>query len=106
MDYRTLKVDTLTDLVSAFCRDYDRRAAAVKQNKGSKRVLTELRFINYKVLEAAREIAGVDAEIYIREIGKKKGFASSDIARLSEVAYKLKKAEIVANIAKHLYLTD
>ena len=101
-----MRIDTLSELVSAFCRDYDRREAMIKQDRCSKRVLTELRFINYKILDAAREIAGEDAEIYIREIGNKKGFASSEAEWIGESKYKTTKAQVTANIAKKLHLAD
>lgn len=106
MGVRAVRIDTVSELVSAFCRDYDRRKEAIRQERCSRRVLTELKFINYKILEAAREIAGDDAEIYIREIGNKKGFASSEAEWIGESTYKLMKAEVTQNIAKKLHLTD
>ena len=106
MGARAVRIDTLSELVVALCKDYERRAFAIKQNRCSRRVSTEMRFINYKILEAARELVGDEAQIYIREIGSRTGYASSALETVSEVAYKRKKAEVTANIARKLYLSD
>ncbi len=106
MGVRAVRQDTVSELVTALCRDYDRRLEGIKQNRFSHRVTVELKFINYKMLEAAREIVGCEAELYIREIGRGIGYAKSLSEEVSEAFYKQKKAEVKVNIAKKLYFID
>ena len=106
MGIRAVRVDTLTELICAMCKDYDRRREAIKQKRFSHRVTVEMKYINFKILEGAREIVGEDAEKYIREIGYNIGYAKTDVEEISEISYKLKKADVKATIAKKLHLTD
>ncbi len=107
MGIRTVvRCDTLSELVSALCKDYTRRKEAIRQKRYSHRVSVEYKYINFKILEAAREIVGEDAELYIREIGNNVGYAKSDVNELSETAYKERKKEVKLNIAKRLHFTD
>jgi len=109
MDTRTTITTIISSVdlvVEALCRDYDRRVAAIKQKRLSRRTEVELKYINFKMLEAAREIVGDLAEIYIIEIGKRRGYAKSKIECESETSYKNKKQEVKRNIAKKLHLCD
>ena len=99
--------ETLDFLTAALCRDYERRREAIENGSFSRRTLVEFRYLNFKILEAAIEIAGEDdAEIYIREIGYSIGYANSEITDKSEVYYKKCKKCIKENIAKKLHLQD
>ena len=106
MGLRAVRVDTLSELICSLCKDYDRRREAIKQNRFSHRVTVEMKYINFKILEGAREIAADDAEKYIREIGYNIGYAKTGVEDISEAAYKQKKAEVKMNIAKKLHLSD
>ena len=106
MGNRFVKQDTLDGLVVSLCRDFDRRERALCKNDVSHRTKVELKYINYKISEAAREVAGEEYAVYIKEIGREIGYAKTEISEISEAAYKLKKAEIKANIARRLHLTD
>lgn len=102
-----MREETLDFLVTALCLDYERRQRAITEHSVSKRVDTEFRYYNFKIFDAAAEIAGErDAPVYIREIGNKIGYAKSDMYRLSEVTYKKYKKLIKENIARKLHLTD
>ncbi len=106
MGVRAVRIDSVAELVTALCKDYDRRREAIKQRRYSNRVTVELKYLNYNILDAARESAGIDAEIYIREIGSSTGYAKTAIENISETTYKIKKAEVRINIAKRLHLID
>ena len=98
---------SLDALVVALCRDYDRREESILKSTCGGRVAIEYRYINYRILEAAREIAGSRyALLYIREIGKKVGYANSEIGCLSESAYKTEKLEVKLAVARRLSLLD
>ena len=97
----------LDNLVVALCRDFKRRALAIENGGLSRRCLIELRYLNFKILEAAAEIVGEDdAEIYVIEIGAAIGYANSEILDRSEVYYKKCKKLVKENIAKKMHLTD
>ncbi len=67
----------------------------------------EYRYYNFKIFEAAAEIAGdTDAERFIFEIGRRTGYASTALDNMSEVTYKKKKRAVIENIAKRLHLAD
>ena len=95
------------DIISALCRDYDRRNDAVKEERVSRRVRMEYMYINTRMMSAATEVAGAAmAEQFIREIGMGVGYAASKLDFISETAYKAMKQRIKVKIAKRLYLTD
>lgn len=93
-------------LIVAFCRSYYARAQAIKTGKYKKRTLMEYEYINLRLEDAAREIAGDDFEKYINEIGMNIGYANSDVDYVSEMEYKRTKREVKLNIAKKLHLLD
>ena len=101
------KESSVDTLVISLCLDYFRRKAALAERSVSKRVDTEFRYLNFKIFDAAAEIVGErDAEIYIKEVGERVGYAKSELYMLSEVTYKQYKRMIKDNIAKKLHLTD
>ena len=99
-------VDTLDDLIVSLCRDYFRREKAISLPGLSHRTKVELKYLNHKISEASKEIAGDDFLTYINEIGRSVGYAKSAVTDVSETEYKLKKSEIKANIAKKMHLSD
>ena len=106
MGARLIKRDTLDELVVALCKDFGRRERALMRSDISHRTKVELKYLNYKLSEAAREVVGDDFAAYIKEIGESVGYAKSELGEIGETAYKIKKAEVKANIAKKLHLTD
>ncbi len=95
--------ESLDSLVIALCRDFERRQGRTD----NRRVAMEHKYINTKMLEAAGEvIGGRYAEIMIREIGERIGYAASQIEDISESTYKRKKGEVKLAIARKLYLTE
>ena len=106
MPYKKVE-ESLDMLVVALCFDYSRRQKAIEERSATKRVDTEFRYFNFKMFDAAAEIVGDrDADIYIREIGERIGYAKSQMWQVSEVTYKNYKKLIKENIAKKLHLTD
>ena len=104
---RNLKYTTLDLLVIALCRDYERRKRLIRERGISYRTETEFIYLNYKVLNAARDIAGIrDAEIFIHEIGNKTGYLNTRLSYYSESVYKKYKRAIIENIARALHLCD
>lgn len=100
-------LNTLDEVVVALCLDYERRASAIKDGVFGRRTLMEYRYLNFRILEAALEIAGErDAELFIKEIGERTGYAKSELYRLCEVNYKRKKSDIKRAIAIKLHLID
>ena len=97
--------DSLLKLIVAICDDYERREALIRSMLLPRRVDMELRYWNYKVLDATVEVVGEsNAEMFIKEIGNKIGYAKTSIEDLSESTYKIYKREVVENIARRLYL--
>ncbi len=95
----------LETLIVALCRDYPRRAEVIKSRGAPYNVIMEYRFLNYRIMNAAIEIAGSrDALYFIYDIGQDIGYASSDLWVLSEVLYKQRKKEVRDNIARRLSL--
>ena len=91
-------------LVVAMCRDYFRRKRIIGEGSVKRRIDTELRYLNYKIYDAAVEVVGEDeAEVFIKEIGEKIGYAGTASA-FSESTYKSKKSELKVRIAENLYL--
>ena len=108
LEYRSIGYSTSLDaLVRALCQDYGRREGAISDGCVGKRTRMEYIYINGKILEAARELAEEGlAQIYIKEIGEKCGYAYSEIPCASERIYKQRKQEIKLNIARKLHLLD
>ena len=97
--------DTLSGLVVALCLDYRRRQRLIESGELSFRTASELRYLNIKLIAAANEIVGEElSELFIREIGERKGYATSAITDMSEYNYKMKKRQVVDNIIKKLHL--
>ena len=97
---------SLDRLVVALCRDLERRERAILESSVSHRTEMEYRYINYRMLEAAEEICGDRARIYIGDVSSRTGYADSQVDNASEVTYKLKKLAVKQNIARRLYLLD
>jgi hypothetical protein len=98
---------TLDTLVSALCADYLRRSELIRAGNLSRRVETELRYLNAKIIDATSELArDFEVEGFIEEIGSSVGYAKSRFDHISESAYKKRKKEIKDNIAHRLYLTE
>lgn len=96
---------TVDSLVIALCLDYERRAEAILKRTAPKRTDTEYRYLNFNIYEAAAEIVGErQAEIYIKEIGTRTGYAHTAIPFSGEVQYKTNKRLIKDNVAKKLHL--
>ncbi len=101
------KKSSLDLLVTALCGDFARREKAIREGLASRRTLTEFRYLNFKILEAVKEVAGERyAMLYIKEIGENIGYANTRSDGLSETLYKTLKKEIKENIAKKLHLQD
>ncbi len=99
--------NSLDALVRALCFDYSRRERAIAERSVSHRTDTEFRYYNFKIFDAAAEVVGESfAEIYIKEIGERRGYAKSDDYLISEVTYKQRKRLVMDNIAKKLHLRD
>jgi hypothetical protein len=98
--------ESLDGIVVALCRDFQRREDAVKGKLCSRRTAMEYEYINSRLVEAARELVGDSAAIYIYEIGERVGYAYSNIDYTSESTYKNVKKEIKRNIAKKLHMID
>lgn len=98
---------TLDTLVIALCLDFERRQAVILKRDATRRTDTEYRYYNFKIFDAAADIVGEDmAELYIKEIGSRVGYAKSEVPDVSEVTYKNYKRMIKNNIAKKLHLAD
>ena len=98
---------TLDMLVVALCRDYERRRRILQDPKTAFRTAAELRYINFKIHDATLEIVGEeDAELYIKEIGERIGYAYSAVSDVCERTYKTRKRAVMTNIAKRLHLSD
>lgn len=99
---KILMPPTLDKVIVALCADYSRRAEAIEKREIPFNVLMEYRFLNYRMLDAAMEIAGGrDALAFITEIAERRGNVQSSLY-LSETLYKTRKKEIKVNIAKRL----
>ena len=93
--------------VMALCADYPRRAEVIESRNATYPILMEYRFLNYRMLGAAVEIAGTrDALLFIKEIGSGVGYAASELWSLSEAIYKDRKREVKRNIARRLRLYE
>jgi len=100
-------MESVDNLVSALCADYTRRRELIQRGGLSRRVETELRYLNAKIIDATLELAPEEELFgFIEEIGRGIGYAKSSLYHLSETTYKKRKREIKTNIAKKLYLTE
>lgn len=100
-----LMTPELEALICALCADYSRRADIISRRAAPYNVIMEYRFLNYRIMNAAIEIAGSrDALFFIKDIGGNIGYASSDLWVLSETVYKERKKEVRDNIARRLSL--
>ena len=98
---------SLDVLISALCRDYERRQKIIEASGATKRTLIEFRYLNFKIMDAVLEIVEEkEAELYIYEIGNNVGYAKSEAQGISEIAYKKLKRTIKDNIARRLHLSD
>ena len=96
---------SLEALITALCADYSRRAEVILGRNAPYNVIMEYRFLNYRIMNAAIEIAGNrDALYFIHDIGYDIGYAASDLYALSETVYKERKMEVKENIARRLSL--
>lgn len=94
-------------VIMALCADYSRRAEVIESKNATYRILMEYRFLNYRMLGAAIEIAGTrDALLFIKDIGSGVGYAASELWSLSETVYKDRKREVKRNIARRLCLYE
>ena len=94
-------------IVVAMCDDFERRERAISEGAVSHRTDMEYRYLNFKIYDAAAEIVGErDAVTFINEIGRKSGYAQTELFTVSETAYKIRKREVKVNIAKRLHLRD
>ena len=95
---------TLNSVIVALCADYQRRSIAIEERNLPFNVIMEYRFLNYRMINAAMEVAGDrDALSFITEIGKKTGHSNSS-TYICEALYKSRKKEVKANIARKLSL--
>lgn len=95
-------IDTI---IKALCADYERRESIIAERAAPYNVIMEYRFLNYRMMNAAIEIAGTrDARDFIIEIGDEIGYAYSTLSQLSERTYKVRKSEVKRNIARRLSL--
>lgn len=93
------------EIIRALCADYTRRALTIECRSAPFNVIMEYRFLNYRIMNAAIEIAGPrDARCFIKDIGESTGYAESDLYLLSETSYKQRKSEVKYNIARRLSL--
>ena len=98
-------IDTLDNLIRALCADYERRERIILKREAERRVDNELRYLNFKIFDAAAEVVGEGrADAFISEIGGAVGYAKSCVDCLSEGTYKRYKSQVKENIAKKLYL--
>ena len=96
---------TLDSLVCALCRDYPRQREAIEKGTAEKRVDTEYRYYCFKIYDAVAEIVGERlAELFIKEIGNRIGYAKSELYYYSEKYYKETKLRVKLNVAKRLHL--
>ena len=97
--------DGIDAIVISLCADYSRRAEVIVGRNAPYNVIMEYRFLNYRIMNAAVEMAGTrDALSFINDIGNNIGYSDSELWTLSERVYKLRKREVKYNIAKRLSL--
>ena len=97
--------DSLDALVVALCADFDRRDRAIAGGELSHRVEMEYRYYNSNIYTAACEVVGAPcALLYINDIGAHRGYAHSEVGRISDTTYKRQKSAVFGNIARRLHL--
>ena len=107
MRYGKITERGIERIVIALCADYRRRDRALCGSSLCHRTEIEYRYLNYKIMTAAREIVGEAlADAFIDEIGGEVGYAKSSLSCYSESVYKAKKSHIKYNVAKSLHLVD
>lgn len=98
---------SLEMLIVALCADYQRRKEVIENRRAQRRVDTELRYLNFKIYDAAAEIVGEElAELFIYEIGSEVGYAKSEASFMSESTYKIYKKRVKDNLSVKLYLRE
>ncbi|MBO5908696.1 MAG: hypothetical protein J6Q67_02810 [Clostridia bacterium] len=96
---------SLDRLIVCMCADYSRRQSVIENRTAPFTVIMEYRFLNYRMMNAALEIAGSrDALTFINDIGKNIGYAKTSLYALSESVYKERKEGVKVNIARRLSL--
>jgi hypothetical protein len=90
--------------VVALCADYERRERLIREGGLPLRMISELRYLNMKILDGAEEEAFDDGMIFISDIGARVGYVNSNLDFMSEPTYKRRKAAVKRSIAKKLYL--
>ncbi len=100
-DYDYSSIDMI---VCALCADYDRRGDHIANKDLPSNVIMEYRYYNTKIFNAVAEIVGDrDAESYIEDIGKRRGYTKrASPIFISENTYIKKKRECKLNIARAL----
>lgn len=100
--------ESLDFLIVALCGDYLRMRDASRGSEITYRTLMEYRYFTFKMYDAAAEIVGErEADVYIEEIGRRRGYAKSEtLCDVSEVTYKKRKKSVKLNIARKLHLVD
>ena len=89
------------------CADFERRRGLIENKLVSRRTELEYRYLNFKIADAAAEIVGEKyAMTMINEIGRRRGYANSQLLYMSERLYKVQKNEVIINIARRLHLID
>ena len=97
--------EELEGLIVALCADFYRRSEVIRDRSAPYNVIMEYRFLNYRMVNAAVEVAGTrDALEFIWDIGSGRGYADSELWVLSEAVYKERKREVKSNIARRLSL--
>ena len=95
----------LEEIIKSLCADYTRRAVVLTCSNAPFNVIMEYRFLNYRIMNAAIEIAGTrDARCFIKDIGEEIGYAETELWLLSEAEYKHRKTQVKYNIARRLSL--
>lgn len=98
---------TVSAVVVALCADYARRARIIEARCASRRVDAEYRYYNFNMYDGAAEVVGEElAELYIREIGERRGYARTEHEEVSEATYKNNKLVVKQAIARRLHLTE
>ena len=104
---KSLELRDIEAVCESLCKDYFRRRRVVVGRLAERRIVMEYAYINSRIFDAASEIVGVvDAEKYIDEIGRRIGYAKSEIDSVSETTYKINKERIKVNILRKIYYID
>jgi hypothetical protein len=99
--------DSLDALVVALCADFERRDRAIAGGTLAHRVEMEYRYYNSNIYTAACEVVGApNALLYINDIGEHRGYAHSEVERISDTTYKRQKSAVFGNIARRLHLAE